>query len=344
MDFDFHYYGTLSAAKFAGYDVDEARQIAIAAQFVDEFTYRNFNGKLTAPNYTAYDFDWRGYIDQGTSFDSTLAKIWVPFHFLPRCIKDKNITIDSKGYIAKDDIADDDLKYMAQPRGELYNMVYGLEDVAVNDYMAIGLKMHVLADAFSHQGFVGYRKLGINCLESKIIDEGQEKVISNFMLLFCAIGHADSGHYPDFGYAEYEYKPYWEKNNTAVERCNPEIFADAYISMVKSMNMLRNRDVESGLDVIIADGALNTRRNAVLQMLKNRPSCGEFQEVEWLNFLRTEDGIDEGRQDVDDQSMIGINKKSILEFFDGVNNTCLTQFNNAAKAHYDMVNNAIAQV
>ena len=159
MDIDFHYYGTMYAALLAVYDQKDAIEIAEAAQFVDEFTPHQFPKGIEgiaekAPVnccYTSFDFDTTGMIDQGTSYDSTLAKKWVPFHFTPRMDSGDKITIGEVDY--QSTIKDPKhLKMITAPTGKIFNLI---RTVATNDNVEIGLKMHVLADMFAHQGFVG---------------------------------------------------------------------------------------------------------------------------------------------------------------------------------------------
>lgn len=349
MDFDFHYYGTLSAAKFAGYSEAEARQIALAAQFVDEYTPHNFDEVIKqipveefgAPRYSSFDFDVTGMIDQGTSFDRYLASKWVPFHFLPSLCEGVQITIgcenSSFGPVAvKSELDSLNCGCITLPSGDLYKAVKRLDYIEQNDYMAIGLKMHVLADTFAHQGFVGYRKADVNGVEKLVYlekDDTSSVIISETV----AIGHAAAGHYPDFGYANYEYVAGWQADKTtSIKRCNPTIFADAYIAMVEAMNAFRNVHID-GAPLIIDKEQMDQRRKEVFKMLEVKISSSDFQEECWIHFLNINDGINlENQQGMSMQSIIEQHKSDVVAYFKD-SKAQLKKFNDASHAHHNMV-------
>lgn len=91
MNIDFHYYVTYLAARTAGFEKEEARTIAYAAQYVDESTEDMIskellpglrettptiesNSKILKRNVDLIFEDWE--IEQSES-------IWRSFHFLP---------------------------------------------------------------------------------------------------------------------------------------------------------------------------------------------------------------------------------------------------------------------
>ena len=85
MQEDMHYYGTYALARAAGLDVERAKIIAYATQYVDD----SFNSEIhvhldggwfetTATAHTGFEAIINSIAD---SFEQ--RKVWVPFHFLP---------------------------------------------------------------------------------------------------------------------------------------------------------------------------------------------------------------------------------------------------------------------
>ena len=354
MDIDFHYYGTMYAALLAGYEENDAIEIAEAAQFVDEFTQHQFPksfGLKTSEKccYTSYDFDTTGKIDQGTSWSNTLAKKWVPFHFAPRMSVDTNIIIGDQTY-ASNITNSNDLKMITAPNGEIFNSIINAK---LNDNVEIGLKMHVLADMYAHQGFVGYRYKNINCINNKIqletIDSRnkkyfKEKSITSSYVYFAAIGHADCGHYPDYGYAVYKYKPYWNNEKIEVLRNNPQIFYDAFFMMYKTLINVKARSNEESEEAKIADTILQKLEN-VKNMLETKDEKREFQNDLWKNLIVNDFKIDNVCDIISIDSPKKSNSKTVCDIYkkeyndnSNKNSTKLSRFELAAKKHYDMVN------
>ncbi|MFI3128894.1 MAG: DUF6765 family protein [Bacillota bacterium] len=356
MDFDFHYYATYSAARFAGYAPEQASKIAKSAQFVDEFSKGNFDGVITNPSYTAFDFKLSDYLKQGIINDTQLAQIWMPYHFLPAFANERSLIIgdnkDLNGDMNREDykikfradLTDIHLKCITLPNGILYDDVVSLRGVEGNDLLAIGLKMHVLADTYAHQGFVGYKKKDVNCLTGQKIMLGKGETPSKVWDA-AGIGHAPCGHYPDYGYAWYQYHPAWADAEKAyVNRNNPEIFAYAYIAMAKAMNAHRNANVSNQYQIILTQDDIKTRWQEIKNLLTlgdddvvSREEASLFQEKEWCEYtLKKDDELTDAQ--IVSQMNIEKDKKEILEYFKNQSNIGeLRFFNAAANAHKNMV-------
>ncbi len=343
MDFDFHYYGTYSAARFAGYDEEQASKIAKSAQFVDEYTYENFKSK-DAKNYTAFDFKAKGCAGQLFASDRSLAKIWIPFHFPPRLSAQQGVQVGFNAFTAKTNVTDADLQYITAPTGKLFGKLIALESVKENDLMAVGLKMHVLADSYAHQGFVGYRRKSINCISGDVEQMTEDEVTKSktmpFTVLY-AVGHADANHRPDCGYVKYSYTPYWSEDGKSVTRDNPEIFADAYVAMVMAMDEHKNGKTQTKK----TQAQIDARRAEILNLLRKIPKdesgkpC-DFQEENWIEFMTAKEEMAMTKPSIETQ--IASDKKSVLEHFKSqAGSEDLQAFDEASKSHYNMVNDLL---
>lgn len=139
MQTDMHFYGTHALALAAGLKPDVARQIAIAAQYVDDsdtvdiaFTDGSFfhgdatgHHPINANNFHKYD----------------QRKVWIPFHFLPG---NQGKTLHERLLCQPDSL-------IAQ------QMVDWALIEAAGSYgpMMLGIAAHVYADTFAHYGFSG---------------------------------------------------------------------------------------------------------------------------------------------------------------------------------------------
>lgn len=347
MDFDFHYYGTYAAARMANFSDVKAREIAIAAQFVDEFHSSGFASIMAAklsgeqPCYTAFKLDdtYDAIISSFNS-DATLAKIWVPYHFMP--VNGSNDTIAIDGVMHN--ITNESAKYyqylIAGPYGALYNKVMDLEGVTTaNDTMAIGLKMHVLADTYAHQGFIGIRQEAINAVENtyEVMDDGVVKSqSSSYLIQFGAIGHADLGHNPDIGYRTIKYRPHWNEKINIVERDNVRIFSLAFGAMYSALYKINNGGMCATVQQV--QEAIN-KAETIVSVVSDQASGSEFQEHQWLAYISK--CYNEATYTLPDVAKrIADDKASIVDYF-ALNTSELQKFNAAAQNHYAMVRAAL---
>lgn len=98
----------------------------------------------------------------------------------------------------------------------------------------IGLRMHVFADTFAHQGFAGVRSAAINDVKNM---KAQGKAVTPRMLDkekwiadISYFGHGRADSYPDYPSVQYEYTRPWD--GLLIKRNNPEQFTHAYCNMV----------------------------------------------------------------------------------------------------------------
>jgi len=260
MDIDFHFYGTYLAAREAEFNHGEALQIATAAQMVDLCTPCFLNevfGTDCSKEYkkeliaTCIDkFEYKGYIDD----EKDMWGIWMPFHFLPGNLDNsfQSEIIDEK---MKNNVF---FKTLCLPNSQLvYDMILNTKEVCrVNDseytrpniLALIGISMHVLADTWAHEYFVGVNSSELNGFTDYTVNgkmnfwnkflgapNWSEKLYKQMQL-----GHAQAGHWPDLGNITYSYKPSWVIPNIRMEKDNPEIFMQAFIQMVQAMKFIKD--------------------------------------------------------------------------------------------------------
>lgn len=173
MNKDFHYYGTYYAARLAGYSREDAEEIAWAAQMVDDFTESNFGRMFHRENitYTCEALSETAYHELGrlsnvnNSELQKIRRIWVPFHFLPGNMKHELVNgygfvTDLKNFSIDRDLPD--FKCVCAPNSELVGKM--IQRITGNNtsLLRIGIAMHVLADTWAHQLFVGSPNAYIN--------------------------------------------------------------------------------------------------------------------------------------------------------------------------------------
>ena len=153
MNADFHFYATYCASIIAGYNSEEARRIAYAANFVDycSVTMLEIAGLPASSATTQTDFE---LIDFNTDVLGLqeITRIWSSFHFLPG---DLYAPIKSKwkNYRSK-------YRLICKPNGDLLKDTV---ELAKNGSLeAYGIAMHILADTWAHQYFAGTPSLVIN--------------------------------------------------------------------------------------------------------------------------------------------------------------------------------------
>lgn len=149
MQIDGHHAATYVAARSAGFDHHEATKIAYAAQYVDDAT--NDGPILFEDSEYMYAriASAHGTVDYHNVIDVANHLAWLPFHFLP---------------------GNGGLPEGHEPEGgELVKLVCTQDSPVARDMVKeamkdresprelhrLGIAMHVYADTFAHQGFVG---------------------------------------------------------------------------------------------------------------------------------------------------------------------------------------------
>lgn len=188
MNMDFHYYATYLAARVAGYEKEEAKTIAYAAQYVDESEEGMIDKKLlpglseTTPTIENMgtllkrNMDLVGEEKQIRESEG----IWRSFHFLPGNIHEedeKQVYTGERKYtrtilgmhvLGTPEYGKEEARafsLMCQPNSVLSEkMVNDVRKYRKQPYYLelLGIRMHVLADTWAHRYFAGTPSWWVN--------------------------------------------------------------------------------------------------------------------------------------------------------------------------------------
>lgn len=201
MQIDFHFYTVYALARAAGFKPDDAHIVAYSSQHTDDAKYEHAlefeNGGRFQQVLSAHKF-----LDLGALTKPTCYRIWVPFHFLPgnlgRDFYERMLTRANS--IIAQKMVEDFLGCNLKP--------YGLH--------RLGIILHVYADTWSHQNFMGIMR-NMNDVRRMKVEETEKGFLKGLfsklkeeVLEYRApkLGHAQAGTIPDEPYREWEYKDY----------------------------------------------------------------------------------------------------------------------------------------
>jgi hypothetical protein len=207
MDISFHYYGTYTAARLAGFNVDEATTIAYSAQYVDDsiaYFKRILNkgeyGLTIQPIATCQDpvmeLGWSGFSGGfiGPILEE-MRKVWVPFHFLPgnyrsQASADLNWKMRLQrtnggvyagpknsgyifGWVWDPVISQKEFQHICLPRSPLaLAMVNRDPQRSKPEWLhKLGIMMHVYADTGAHMYHAGTPAWHVNEAYSDVMDQ-----------------------------------------------------------------------------------------------------------------------------------------------------------------------------
>jgi hypothetical protein len=142
MQIDMHYHATLCLAYAAGFNAEEAQQIATSSQFVDD---NNSDGRKELEFKDGSAFYLTATAHHPTNMsnlnDEEQRTVWVPFHFIPGNEGDSYMEklITTKDSQISQDIVNHTLNNSPTP--------FYLQQ--------LGIVSHCYADTFSHYGFSG---------------------------------------------------------------------------------------------------------------------------------------------------------------------------------------------
>lgn len=215
---DIHHGGTLLAALSAGIEPDAARKIAVSAQFVDDNVPGpvSIKGMETEPIVTAHS--WMDYADWTAMADE--AGLWKRFHFFPA-----------------------DGTMIARPDSEPLNELIA-RTVPEADEFRLGILLHVVTDAYFHQGFSGVQS-ELNAARDVDIRFGDDGFFGRLEEFFSEmsvdagglvigevmpLGHACLLSWADLPHARFEY---FDGSGNLIVRNNPEIAVGAVARMAE---------------------------------------------------------------------------------------------------------------
>lgn len=315
MQIDGHHTATYVAARIAGFSFTEAAKIAYAAQYVDDATNGGVVLFLDSDYMYSRIASAHKMVDYNNLVDVENHLAWIPFHFLPGngglpageepeggelaklvCRPDSHVARDMLRACAKD---------MGTPRG----------------LHRLGIAMHVYADTFAHQGFVGALHHANQASDVTSGDVKLDKRIRNktrWELLWASVrnakafgqlvlkaiatiwhekrlpvdyfvdfvqrkpvGHAAADVYPDQPYLAWRYT---DHTGTVIERDNPAIFVQAVDQMVRVMRAWRAGDVAMAID---SHHGLDEKSRSVVDRLfrTNTYIDGEERRRAWLHAI-----------------------------------------------------------
>ncbi|MCD7836904.1 MAG: hypothetical protein LUG83_09725 [Lachnospiraceae bacterium] len=313
MNLDFHYYGTYSAARLAGYEREDAKVIAYYAQFVDECS-NDFLTQIGRSDETAtvqssaeltkLSLDTHKYTENELK---EAAEIWGGFHFLPG-------NVDGKyQFNAKDGSNNIVPERVCLPDSTLLLQTV-VNAKAKGTLPATGMAMHILADTWAHCYFAGIPCKSINdasgdVFEVKGDNADNEKLRFTWDILpdnleknhysctppnplrdnsIVYLGHARMGHLPDYGFMKYSYVPEWN-GRVRLIKDNPTDYMKAFCQMIYAMQYIRGDvdNFETGVYAKLGNvteeqikGIINTRKADTSEEWENYIANEAFRDDE----------------------------------------------------------------
>lgn len=267
---------TYVLARLAGFSAAEASVVATSAQFVDDATE---DGTILFDNGARYSriasahrmLDYR-------NFESLAAsRVWVPFHFLPGNMglpagePPEGAFIQRLITIPNSSVAQDMLRATIADQ----SAPHGLH--------RLGIAMHVFADTWAHQGFVGVNHAVNHATDLTGPDGGpdtnlMDRMKNYFVNSALPLGHGTVLSNPD--------KPYlvWAYTNGLGERItrnNPDDYIDASETMCRAMQAFRLGDFEATVPGLSA-----IDRNVIQRLLRDvQDEDEERRHARWLEEI-----------------------------------------------------------
>ena len=279
MQFDGHHAATYVTARIAGFSHGEAEVISYAAQYVDDATNAGPIQFADSAYMYARIASAHSMIDYNNLIEVNNHLAWLPFHFLPG---NGLLPFDASpegGEIAK---------LACRPDSPIAR---DMLQMAFRDHAKprclhrLGIAMHVYADTFAHQGFIGALSEGnrANNVRSgnpeadkairdvsrkELLERARAKIKALGQLIGVSIrmavlehkspikywktflkdsplGHAAVDTFPDQPYLVWSYEDW---NGELVRRNNPVTYLRAFNMMVKAMQAWQAGDESMNLD------------------------------------------------------------------------------------------------
>ncbi|MBC3918252.1 hypothetical protein H8L32_12245 [Undibacterium sp. CY18W] len=289
MQIDFHHAVTYIVARLADFSHEEAQIVAYSAQYVDDATndgYIEFDtGALYSRIASAHKMlDYKNFNDLANHH------AWIPFHFLPGNNGLPAGQGDDLGFIQR--IICKPNSYVA--RDMVAECIQRKTDR--NALHRLGITMHVYADTWAHQGFVGVED-AINRasqLTSKhaehTSDSMGDSIKDYFSHLFdhakgefvagaLPLGHGAVLSYPDRPYLNWAYT---NGAGEVVNRDNPKDFLEAADHMCIAMKSFRAGDAS-----LSATGLTPEDKDKIDKLIRGTINeDGDIRHATWLKAIR----------------------------------------------------------
>ncbi len=242
MHIDFHHAVTYICARHAGYGHREGGVIAHAAQYVDDAVN---GGTVRFENEAAYSRISTSHpmVDIRNLFFAHSRAVWLPFHFLPGN-NQKPVGAEHEGSFIERLICRPD----SPVAREMLEAVMECRQ-APNALHLVGVAMHIYADTWAHQGFVG-TKHAVNRARLHLGEEDKALRWTRLWLRLKAtvvrrcipLGHGAALDYPDRPWLRWAYK---DGLGRVVRRDNPKDFLEAADKMTAFLRRFRTAGGES---------------------------------------------------------------------------------------------------
>ena len=263
MDLNYHYCVTYSAARKAGFDLDDALIIAWSAWYVDKC--KNVTVQSTERIFLD---NLKDVYEEEAIHRAVQAVIWASFHFLPgdyeaiRNYQTAGHETDQKYHLicGPESFLVNTLVQAARDR---YQTSGDGPDEKKKALMRIGIAMHTLADSYAHQSFAGISSKEINevyHVKHRTTGHGsasQERFTKVWYVplkeyspaptdkSFGYLGHGRIGTCLDVPSEVLRYQSSWRAPRVSViTRDNPLEFCCAYFQMIDAMRYIRSNDSE----------------------------------------------------------------------------------------------------
>ncbi|WP_394493557.1 DUF6765 family protein [Shewanella sp. ENK2] len=279
MQIDGHHTLTYIAARFAGFNDNEAQVIAYSAQYVDDATNSGVikftNGAMYSRISSAHKM-----LDYRNSEELANHQVWAPFHFLP----------GNAGLPAGQNPTGSFInKLICQPDSYVARDMLRL---AVADHSKpyalhrLGITMHVYADTFTHYGFTGNNhKINevseLTSNDPELDGSWLDKISNWFVSNAFPLGHGAALSHPDRPYITWKYKNGFQQE---VQRDNPKSFLEATDMMCRAMKCFLSNDQSINLAQI--NGIPNEDLNVIKELIENiKDKDGEDRHAKWITAI-----------------------------------------------------------
>jgi hypothetical protein len=263
MNKDFHFFATYTAARLAGFTIDEAYVVGAASQFTDMCTktFLDATGGPVSAATTQVNAELIK-VRMDVVGRQDITRIWSSFHFLPYDLYAK-APWGNKNY-------QDKYALICAPNGPLVQEIVKLAHG--KGLEAAGICCHTLADTWAHAFFAGTPSLAINNVTSadcyELIDQDGQTIERPVRFLhrptmsdnlkegtyvqsvfapeehsIMNLGHGRCGHLPDYSFIRYRYLSAWGDYKATIKD-NQKDFYLAISQMAHALRYLHG-DVET---------------------------------------------------------------------------------------------------
>jgi len=286
MQIDFHHAATYVIARYAGFAHRDAETIAYCSQYVDNATNEGVihfeNGAMYHRIASAHEMlDYSNFKELANHY------VWIAFHFLPGNGKMRAGENPGEKFIHKIICTPD--SYVAR---EMVAACIREQDTPYGLHR-LGITMHVYADTWAHQGFVGvqHQVNAITALDDKdnedqkflkrlknVFGDMLESVAASFVGDALPLGHGAALSHPDKPFLQWSYR---DHDGQIVRRDNTAEFTEAADMMCQAMQRYRVRDPEANVP-----GLSPAQKAKIRDMLESlQDDKGENRHELWLEAI-----------------------------------------------------------